>query len=248
MTPDHTSETTSPDVTDTARLEGADYDDFAAAYARENETGLFNAWYERPEVLRLASDVEGLRVLDAGCGHGPLLEELRDRGAIISGFDLSPAMIALARERLGTTTDLRVADLAAPLPYSDHAFDLVTISLALHYVEDWAATLQELHRVLRPHGRLVISIIHPFIYAFSYPDQDYFAVTQYAEDYDFRGEKITMTYWHRPLQDVLTLLTDTGFTITHVTEPPVSTDTPVDLLPDGRRRFISFLFLALEAA
>lgn len=98
-------------------MDTADYDAFAPAYVEENENGLFNKWYERPEVLRLAGDVEGLRVLDAGCGHGPLTKELRDRGATVSGFDVSPAMIAIARDRLGECADIRVADLAAPLPY-----------------------------------------------------------------------------------------------------------------------------------
>ena len=247
MTPEPAPETTSQAIPDEQRPDHADYDAFAAAYALENETGLFNAWHERPEVVRLAGDVDGLRVLDAGCGHGCLAEELRDKGAIVSGFDLSPAMIALARERLGDGCDLRVADLATPLPYPDHSFDLVTVSLALHYVEDWATTLQELHRVLRPHGRLIVSIIHPFVFAASYPDKDYFALTRYSEDYDFRGETITMTYWHRPLQDVLNLIVDAGFTITSATEPPVSADTPTDLLPDDQGRFISFLFLVLEA-
>ena len=79
----------------------ADYDCFADAYVEQNENGLFNAWYERPEMLRLAGNVAGQRVLDAGCGHGPLFEALRSRGAAVSGFDLSPAMVRLARERLG---------------------------------------------------------------------------------------------------------------------------------------------------
>lgn len=248
MTPETAPEAMSNPTASELQPGRADYDTFAAAYARENDNGLFNAWYERPELLRLASDVEALRVLDAGCGHGSLLQELHNRGAIVSGFDISPAMIELARERLGATADLRIADLAAPLPYADDTFDLVTVSLALHYVEDWEGTLKELRRLLRPHGRLVISIIHPFVYAFSYPDQDYFALTQYSEDYDFRGETITMIYWHRPLQEVLSLMVDAGFAITSVTEPAVSDETPASLLPNGTRRFIGFLFLALEAA
>ena len=42
------------------------YDDFAAAYAEDNETNVWNACYERPATLALAGDVRGLRVLDAG--------------------------------------------------------------------------------------------------------------------------------------------------------------------------------------
>lgn len=126
---------TAADSPETVSAEGtADYDHFAAAYADQNDNGLFNAWYGRPEILRLAGDVTGQRVLDAGCGHGPLLRELRARGAHVSGFDLNPAMIALAREQLGDDIDLRVADLADPLPYPDGEFDLIVISLALHYV------------------------------------------------------------------------------------------------------------------
>lgn len=225
----------------------ADYDNFAAGYARENEHGLFNAWYERPEVLRLAGDVTGRRVLDAGCGHGPLFEELRTRGAVVSGFDLSPAMVALARQRLGADADIRVGDLAAGLPYADQEFDLVVVSLALHYVEDWGPTLQEFRRILRPGGRLIVSVIHPLIYAFTYHDADYFALTRYSEDYEFGDTTAVMTYWHRPLQDVMNAFLDAGLVIKTVTEPAASPDTPTRLVPATGHHFICFLFFGLES-
>ena len=50
----------------------SDYGSFANAYSAENESNLFNAYYERPEMLRLAGNVSGRRILDAGCGSGPL--------------------------------------------------------------------------------------------------------------------------------------------------------------------------------
>ena len=238
---------TAADSPETVRAEGkADYDHFAAAYADQNDNGLFNAWYGRPEMLRLAGDVTGQRVLDAGCGHGPLLRELRARGAHVSGFDLSPAMVALAREQLGDDIDLRVADLADPLPYPDGEFDLIVISLALHYVKDWQPTLRELRRVLRPGGRIVLAILHPFVYAFCYQNEDYFALTQYSEDYDLGGTTAVMTYWHRPLQDVFGAFIEAGLAITSVTEPAAVPGTPQGLLPPQGRRFICFLFLALE--
>jgi 2-polyprenyl-3-methyl-5-hydroxy-6-metoxy-1,4-benzoquinol methylase len=66
------------------------YDSFAESYARSNGSGLFNAYCERPAMLKLAGDVHGRRVLDAGCGSGLLSEALRARGAIVTGFDSSP--------------------------------------------------------------------------------------------------------------------------------------------------------------
>ena len=55
----------------------------------------------RPAILALAGDVAGRRILDAGCGSGPLFAALRDRGAIVTGFDSSTEMLELARRRLG---------------------------------------------------------------------------------------------------------------------------------------------------
>src|ERR1700754_4900694 len=105
------------------------YDRIAEGYTAENETSLLNAYYERPAMLELAGDVTGRRILDAGCGSGPLFAALRDRGAVVTGVDASAGMLELARQRLGTDADLQVADLTGPLPFPDEAFDDVTASL-----------------------------------------------------------------------------------------------------------------------
>src|SRR5215472_10614175 len=139
-----------------------DYDGFAEAYSAENEASLLNAYYERPAMLALAGDVAGRRILDAGCGSGPLSAALRDRGAIVTGFDKSAGMVELARRRLGDGADLQVADLGGPLPFPDGEFDDVIASLVLHYLEDWGPPLAELRRVLKPGGRVLVSVEHPF--------------------------------------------------------------------------------------
>ena len=54
-----------------------DYDSFAEGYTASNETGFVHAYYERPAMLALAGDVAGRRILDAGCGSGPLSAALR---------------------------------------------------------------------------------------------------------------------------------------------------------------------------
>ena len=56
-------------------------------------------------MLDLAGDVAGRRILDAGCGSGPLFAALRDRGAIVTGIDKSAGMLELARRRLGDGAD-----------------------------------------------------------------------------------------------------------------------------------------------
>src|ERR1700722_14108643 len=139
-----------------------DYDGIAEAYSAENEANLVNAYYERPAILDLAGDVAGRRVLDAGCGSGPLLAALRDRGAIVTGFDSSPGMLEQARQRLGDDADLHEAALGSPLPVPHGAFDDVIAALVLHYLQDWGPALAELRRVLKPGGRLIVAVDHPF--------------------------------------------------------------------------------------
>jgi SAM-dependent methyltransferase len=231
-------------------LPATDYDTFAETYAARNESNLFNAYYERPAMLGLAGDVSGRRVLDAGCGSGPLSAALQDRGAVVSGFDVSAGMVDLARQRLGEDADLQVADLGAPLPYADGEFDDVVASLVLHYLEDWSGPLAELRRVLKPGGRLMVSVNHPTAYAVVYPDADYFEVTRYSEDHDMGDRIVWLTYWHRPLHAMTDAFTAAGFRITGISEPPPAPDTPAEVLPPGLKdsgSFICFLFFALEA-
>lgn len=225
------------------------YDSFAESYALDNESNLINNYYERPAMLALAGDVTGRRILDAGCGAGALSAALRAKGAVVAGFDSSPAMIRLARQRLGQGVDLQVADLGRPLPYRDETFDDVVASLVLHYLPDWSGPLAELRRVLRPGGRLILSVNHPIVYKLLNPTDDYFAVTEHSEEYTFAGHRTRLTFWHRPLNNMVAAFTAAGFRIAALAEPPYASDTPPDLVTDmnGRTAFLCFIFFVLEA-
>jgi ubiquinone/menaquinone biosynthesis C-methylase UbiE len=96
-------------------------------------------------------------VLEVGIGTGLNLP-LYPRGVRLTGVDLSPAMLALARRRaddLGVQVDLREGDAQA-LPFPDGSFDTVVCTLSLCAVPDDRAALQEMWRVLRPGGSLLL--------------------------------------------------------------------------------------------
>lgn len=97
------------------------------------------------------------RVLEVAIGTGLMIPEYGD-DVVLSGVDLSPAMLALARRRaaeLGRAVDLCVGD-AERLPYGDACFDTVVCALALCNVPDPDRALAQMHRVLVPGGRLLL--------------------------------------------------------------------------------------------
>ena len=231
-----------------------DYDSFAEAYTASNENNLLNAYYERPAMLALAGDVAGRRILDAGCGSGPLFAALRDRGALVTGIDKSAGMLRLARRRLGEDADLKVAELGSPLPFPDGTFDDVTASLVLHYLKDWGPPLAELRRVLKPGGRLIASVDHPFVTLAMDLEagrkSSYFKTYRRTEEWTVDGQSALMSFWHRPLHATIDAFTAAGFRITAISEPAPAPDTPRELLPDDfadRRPFVCFLFFVLHA-
>lgn len=233
---------TTPDGTRSA----AEYDAMATAYAAHNAGSGANAYYERPATIALLGDVAGLDVLEAGCGTGPLTEWLVDHGARVRAFDVSPAMLALAAERLGDRADLRVADLGRPLDFvADASIDLVVASLVLHYLGDPAPALRELHRVLRPGGSVVLSTHHPAWDWRNHCPDDYFAVMEVSEVW---VPPHPVSFWRRPLGAITAAIAAAGFVVERLVEArplPELADRDPDAY-DELRRGPFFLHLRLR--
>jgi ubiquinone/menaquinone biosynthesis C-methylase UbiE len=99
------------------------------------------------------------RILDAACGNGrysKFLLRQADGDAVLTSFDLSPAMLRRARVRLHSNrVTFAVADLTR-LPYSDAGFDAAVCGWVLEHLPDPRSGLRELARVLRPGGKLLL--------------------------------------------------------------------------------------------
>jgi SAM-dependent methyltransferase len=94
------------------------------------------------------------RLLDAGCGAGGMLGALGVYGAV-SGIDMNPELVALARRR--GCEDV-VEGVVEELPWADESFDLVTLLDVLEHTADDLVTLEEMHRVVRPGGYLLVTV------------------------------------------------------------------------------------------
>ncbi|MFQ5871871.1 MAG: class I SAM-dependent methyltransferase [Candidatus Geothermarchaeales archaeon] len=191
-----------------------------------------------PVIFRMLGDVGDRRILDAGCGGGYLSRLLAARGAVVTGVDISQGLIqhAIEAERssplgikylVGSITRLDELD--------DSSFDAVVSNIVLQDTSDYRGAISEFHRVLRPGGRLVLSIIHPCFASSSVSgwekvppdskrneDRLYYKVDRYFD----RTREIwkwrdigPLTTFHRPLSDYMKALIRTGFVITDFEEP-----------------------------
>jgi len=190
---------------------------FAADYADHAAVSAYNALYDRPAVLDLCGDVREQRVLDLGCGPGFYAEELVARGAReVVGVDASPTMVELARARVPHHATFRVHDLEASLDWLEAvAFDLAVMALVIHHIDDRVGVLREVHRVLRPEGRLVVSTHHP-TGDWGIHGGSYFDVYPIRETWS-RGWEVR--YWRMPLTQVADEFAQAGFVIERLVEP-----------------------------
>jgi demethylmenaquinone methyltransferase / 2-methoxy-6-polyprenyl-1,4-benzoquinol methylase len=114
----------------------------------------------RRALVAAADPHAGDRVLDVATGTGMVAAELLRRcECSVVGIDQSAAMLARARARFAAAQDSRVELIegeAESLPFADASFDVVTVTYLLRYVDDPAATLRELARVVRPGGTIAM--------------------------------------------------------------------------------------------
>ena len=109
------------------------------------------------------TNIQELRVLDAGCGNGIFTNILSQNGGEVIGCDGSVEMLRIARESYPQYRFDSV-DLLASTPYSDMEFDVVFCNLVLMDIDPIDAIIVEFNRILNKNGTLFFSIIHPAFY------------------------------------------------------------------------------------
>lgn len=135
-----------------------DWDAEAASFDEEPDHGLRDPEVRRAWAGRLRGWLPGRAgdVLDLGCGTGSLSLLASEQGHRVTGVDLSPAMVTLAREKLaGRDAVFLVGDAAAP-PVGEQRFDAVLVRHVLWALPDPGRALRHWCGLLRPGGRLVL--------------------------------------------------------------------------------------------
>ena len=136
------------------------YDEFSKRYEdkrRPNDADGYHALIDDLEIQICERYGQGKDVLEVGCGTGLILERIRRFAKSAKGIDLSPGMLALAKER-----GLDVCEGAATkLPFADESFDLTCSFKVLAHVPDIGKALSEMARVTRKGGIVLAELYNP---------------------------------------------------------------------------------------
>lgn len=143
---------------------------FFNAWAPHYDFGPFRWWmkkFQQP-ILQELNHLSNLKILDLSCGTGELLLSLshQKNNHQLYGVDVSPAMVASARKKLPPKVMVQEADVH-DLPFSSNTFDSVLSTEAFHHYYDQGKALQEMKRVAKKGGKIVVADINfffPFIH------------------------------------------------------------------------------------
>ena len=217
---------------------------------RRHGAGL-NAALEWPALYSMLPPLSGLRVLDLGCGFGKWSRLMREQGAAsVIGIDISTRMLERARAENAidgiTYLNCAIEDAA----FDPASFDLVTSSLAFHYVERFDFVCANVARWLKQGGAFIFSVEHPILTA--NPDNlegwccDAAGAKRHWAVDNYRDEGARNTRWfvegvikyHRTIETYLNTLIDAGLAIARVLEPegtPEFVRTRPEALEERRR-------------
>lgn len=137
----------------------------------DNMPDKYTAWFQTPigklvkdtemdVTLRLLKPQRGEQVLDVGCGSGIFTEVFIDAGASLTGIDISVPMIRDAHQRLMGKPFQSAAANMYQLPFADSSFDKTVSITALEFVPDAQRAVDEMFRVTRPGGWVVLSTLN----------------------------------------------------------------------------------------
>lgn len=227
----------------------ASYDDIAEWYDRFLEERPIYREVILPNLLALVGEVRGEDICDLACGQGWVARELARRGARVTGLDLAPNLLAIARryeeqEPLGIRYLQGDAQRAEPL--GDQAFSGCVCVMALVNIPDLRATMQTVRRILKPGGWFIFAIPHPCFQTphaewVPTPDPEHplgrLATGYFHERQWFSanpsGVRSRVGDYHRMFGTYLNELADAGFTLDRVIEP-VPSARQAELVPGNQ--------------
>jgi ubiquinone/menaquinone biosynthesis C-methylase UbiE len=218
---------------------------YKSAYIISVENYHYNSFGPGDNELSIIGDVQGLDILEVGCGGGQNAIVLAKQGAkSVTGIDQSENQLKFARqlaESQGAQATFLKSDMEDMSAIADSSFDLVVSSHAMNYASDISRVFNECSRVLRPNGRIVTCINHPtwIVLGEALQEDDFAKIVNYFDEtkqkWDwtkYKGDKIaTFESSEWQLNQIINGLISAGFYIESLTEPRGYTLEEIEKLP-----------------
>ncbi|HVT75005.1 MAG TPA: class I SAM-dependent methyltransferase [Candidatus Paceibacterota bacterium] len=216
-----------------------------------------------PSIVRLMAPKRGDRILDLACGQGFFSHVLAAEGAHVTGVDIAPELIDIARTHAMHNQEFYVSSADDLRAFKDKTYDAALCVLAIQNIEKMNIAFKEVGRVVKPGGKFVVVLNHP---AFRIPNKsawgfddkadaqyrrvdEYISESRAAIDMHPGQAKKDVTYsFHRPIQNYSKALANAGFAIARIEEwmsHKESEKGPRKQAEDKARREIP-LFMCLE--
>jgi len=198
--------------------------------ARERVNPTRTGLLDRP-MLQACGDVEGLRILDCGCGEGRFCRMLAKRGAAyVLGLDLCPPMIEAAKDLQSERDEYRIANVQDLEFLDPESFDICVSYLNQCDLPDFMANNYEVFRVLKSGGRFIVANLHPMRSAVGewhrtgQGDKLHVILDRYFDENErhWRMMGTDFTNFHRSLSTYIRGFLAVGFHITDLIEPTLT--------------------------
>lgn len=193
-----------------------------------------NILFEIPALFSMLPELEGKRILDLGCGFGEHCKKFVEAGAVkVTGVDISEKMLEIARNENSAPEieyiNMPMEDIGNLLELGEK-YDLVVSSLALHYVEDYAGVVENIHKLLNEGGLFVFSQEHPLNTCHAGAnrwtrDENGQKIHLNLANYGVEGEKKSVWFiddvkkYHRTFSTIINTLAENGFMVEKIIEP-----------------------------
>ena len=206
------------------QMENNGWDDSAEAWIADmGDKGDFSRRHVLDAPMLALARGRGFRTaLDIGCGEGRFCRMLAAEGIATTGIDPTLRLLDAARTRDPQGNYLQAR--AEALPFADASFDLAVSYLTLIDIDDYAAAIAEMARVLRPGGSLLIANLNSFSTAGDWTAEGKAAGFLIDNYLDSRAEweswnGILIRNWHRPFHLYMQALLKNGLRLAHFDEP-----------------------------
>ena len=204
----------------------AQYDQIAKPYDElMGDTGdIPHTFLINPLMSSFLPQEKDLTVLDLGCGNGYWTKLLAKKYKKVVGIDNSQNLIQIAKnKRQLSNIEYKLVEIEADFPFNNDSFDLVFSNMVIHYIKNINKLAQELYRIIKPNGLIILSFAHPIFESSKNPSLKSIKIRTLYKTFTLGGSA-ELTLQYEPLDLIIKKFLDADFKLVQQKDAIIPTD------------------------